>query len=137
MDKQPVRRVGRLANTGCALGALSWGFIAAALIYPFVTTIDRHGLEALAIGFTVFFIAIGGWLLGFVGSIISLIALRRIMRGSGENASKGIAILGLVLGSLGVAIVCVLLAYILLFNSSTPPPVMITPSSIIPLPTGG
>ena len=137
MNKQPVRRVGWLANTGCALGVLSLGFIAAGFIYPFVTTIDKHGLEALAIGFTVFFMAIGGWLLGFVGSVISLIALRRIMKGSGENGSKGIAILGLVLGGLGVAIVCVLLAYTFLSNSSTPPPVMITPSSIIPLPTGG
>jgi len=125
-----------LANTGCALGVLSLGLIAAAFIYPFVTTIDKHGLEAFAIGFMVLFIAIGGWLLGFVGSVISLIALRRIMRGSGEITSKGIAILGLVLGGLGVAIVCILLAYIFLFNSSTPPPLMITPSSIIPLPTG-
>ena len=137
MDIQSTRKGSGLANVGCALGVLSLGFIAAAFIYPFVTTIDKHGLEAFAIGFMVLFIAIGGWLLGLVGLVISLIALRRIMRGSEENSSKGIAILGLVLSGLGVTIVCILLAFLFLFNSSTPPPVMITPSSIIPLPTGG
>jgi uncharacterized membrane protein len=114
------------------------GFIAAAFIYPFVTTIDKHGLEApLAIGFAIVFLALTGWLIGLAGLVVSLIALRRNMKGGGENTSRWIAIAGLMLGGLAVMIVCVLLAYIFLFNFPTPPPVMITPSSIIPLPTEG
>ncbi len=137
METQSVLRNGWLANIGCGLGIVSLGLVAAAFIYPFATTIDRYGLEAFAIGFMVFFIALGGWLLGVFGSVISLVVLRRIRRDGGENRSKGIAILGLVLSGLSVMIVCVLLAYIFLYNSPAPPPVMITPSPLIPLSPGG
>ena len=137
MEIQSTRITGWFANTGCALGVLSLGFIAYAFIYPFTTTIDRHGLEAIAIGFAVLLLALTGLLLGLAGLAISLIALRRKMKEGGENTSKGIPIMGLVLSGLGVAIICVGLAYIFLFNPSTPPPVMITPSPLIPLSPGG
>ena len=135
MDIQSARNGGWLAGTGCALGVLSFGFVTYAFIYPFVTTMDKHGLEApLAIGFAVFFFALIGLLLGLAGLTISLIALRRKIKE--VNSSRGIAVLGLVLSGLVVATVCILLAYIFLFHSSTPPPVLITPSSIAPLPPG-
>lgn len=137
MDAQSVRKTGGLANTGCALGVLSLGFIVAAFVSPFVASYDRHALEAvMAVGFMVIFIALGGWILGLAGLVVSLIALRRKMK-EGGYPSKGIVVTGLVLNGLGVAIVCFLLAYIFLFNSPTPPPVMITPSLLIPLPPGG
>ncbi len=133
METKSARISGRLENTGCALGALSLGFIAYAAIYPFITTIDKHGLEApLAIGFAIVFLGLIGFLLGLAGLVVSLIALRRKMKEGGENASRGIAITGLVLSGLGVTIVCVLLAYIFLFDPPVPPPVMITPSPLIP-----
>jgi uncharacterized membrane protein YidH (DUF202 family) len=132
METQPVRKIGWLANTGCALGVLSFGFIAYAFIYPFVTTMDKHGLEApLALGFAVFFLALIGLLLGLAGLTISLIALRRKIKE--VNTSRGIAVLGLVLSGLVVATVCILLAYSFLFHSPVHPPVMITPSPLIPL----
>jgi uncharacterized membrane protein YidH (DUF202 family) len=137
MDIQSARKSNWLANIGCALGVLSFGFITYAFIYPFVTNIDKHGLEApLAIGFAVLFLGLIGLLLGLAGLTISLIALRRKIKEIGENTSKGIAILGLVLSGLVVATVCILLAYSFLFTSPVPPLPMITPSSIVPLPPG-
>jgi len=135
METQSVRKIGWLANTGCALGVLSLGFIAYAFIFPFVTTMDKHGLEApLAIGFAVLVFGLIGLLLGLTGLTISLIALRRKIKEL--NSSRGIAVLGLVLSSLAVTTICILLAYIFLFHSSTPPPVLVTPSQLVPLPNG-
>lgn len=136
METQSTGRTGLLANTGCALGVLSLGLIVAAFVYPFVTSIDRHGLEALSIGFMVIFIALGGFLLGLAGLVVSLIALRRMMKEGRDNTSKGVALIGLVLSGLVVIIVCVLLAYFF-YGNPTPPPVMITPSPLTPLSPGG
>jgi hypothetical protein len=138
MDTQSDRKTAQLANVGCALGVLSLGFIAFAFVSPFIFDYNNYELAGpLVAGFRMVLSAIVSWLLGFFGSVISLIALRKIVKGSGENISKGIAITGLVLGGLGVVIVCILLAYVLIFFHPTPPPVMITPSQLIPLPTGG
>jgi hypothetical protein len=61
-----------------------------------MTPVDKHGLGAgLAIGAMVAFIALGGLRLGLIALVVSLIALRRNMKGRGENTKKGMAIAGL------------------------------------------
>ena len=123
-----------LAITSLILGILSFGLVVAAFI-PIIWGRHTGGPDAklLALGFLALVLMLGGLLLGLLGLVISLIALRRKMKEGGENRKKGIAITGLVLSGLGVAIVCILLALVFFFGSSNPPPIMITPSPLIPL----
>jgi len=118
-------------------GSVSGG-IAAAFIAPFIVPFDRHGLEApLVVGGMIILITLGGLMLGLSGLVISLLALIRIRKGGEDNRKKGMAIAGLVLNGLVIGIVLMLFGYIFLSNSPNPPPVMLTPSPLIPLPTGG
>jgi len=76
---------------------------------------------------------LGSLILGLPGLVIAIIALIRISKDGSDNKTQRTVIVSLVLGGVGTAFVLFYLAFVLLFDSSTPPPVAITPSSIIPL----
>jgi hypothetical protein len=124
MDAGIDRKSVRLANAGRVLGVLTLGTIAGAFISPRVITIDdKSGLAApIAVGGMVALFGLSGLLLGLIGLVVSLVALRRNVEERGARTKNGIAITGAVLNGLGVAIVCVFLAYGLFSVSRTPPP---------------
>ena len=74
MEPQSVRKVDWLLNAGGTLGILSLVFIVAAFITPFVYDFNKYELAGpLAAGFTVLFIALGGFILGLSGLVILLL----------------------------------------------------------------
>lgn len=135
MDTQSDRKTARLAMTSLILGILSFGlFLFACLILIWIKLSPFDEFRALALLGRAAILFLGSLILGLPGFVIALIALIRIRKEGDDNKTLRTVIIGLVLGGLGPAVVLIFLAYIFLFNSSSPPPVMITPSPLIPLP---
>jgi len=138
MNAQSASKTKRLAAIGLVLGILSSGlFLLACLILIWIKLSPFDEFRALALLGQVAILLLGSLILGLPGFVLALIALLRIRKEENIHKTPGMVIMGLALGGLGPAVILILLGYIILFNSSAPPPVMVTPSSIIPLPTDG
>ncbi len=137
MDTQPDRKTARLAKISLILGILSFGlFLLACLILIWIKLSPFDEFRALAsVGWAIL-LSVGSLILGMPGLVIAMIALARIRRLGSDNKTLRTGVIGLVLGGVGPAITLIFLTFVLLFNSPTPPPVPITPSPLLPLPTG-
>ena len=138
MDAESNRKIARLATISLILGILSFGlFLFACLILIWIKLSPFDEFRALALLGQAAILFLGSLILGIPGFVIAFISLARIRKEGGDDKTLRTVIIGLVLGSVGPTIVLIFLAYIFLFNSSVPPPVLITPSPLVPLPTGG
>lgn len=137
MDTESNRKTKRLATISLILGILSFGlFLLACLILIWIKISAFDEFRALALLGQAAILFLGSLILGLPGFVIALITFARIRKEGGDNKTLRTVIISLVLGGVGPAIVLILLAYIFLFNSSVPPPVLITPSPLVPLPPG-
>ena len=89
--------------------------------------------QAMLYVYSALLVFLGSLIFGLPGLIIAMIALVRIGKDGSDHKTQRTVIIGLVLGGVGPAFVLFYLAFTVLFYSPTPPPVAITPSSIIPL----
>ena len=137
MDTESNRKTKRLATISLILGILSFGlFLLACLILIWIKISAFDEFNALALLGQAAILFLGSLILGLPGCVIALMTFARIRKEGDDNKTLRTVILSLVLGGVGPAIVLILLAYIFLFNSSVPPPVLITPSPLVPLPPG-
>jgi uncharacterized membrane protein len=119
--------------TSLTLGILSSGlFILACLSLIWIKLAHFGEYQAILYVYSAFLILLVSLILGIPGCIVAIIGLARIRKQGSDNKTLRTAILGLVLGGVGPAFILFYLTFGLLFDSSTPPPVMITPSSMIP-----
>ena len=137
MDIESNRKTKWLATMSLILGILSFGlFLLACLVLIWIKVSAFDEFRALALLGQAAILFLGSLILGLPGFVIALITFARIRKEGGDNKTLRTVIISLVLGGVGPAIVLILLAYIFLFNSSVPPPVLITPSPLVPLPPG-
>jgi hypothetical protein len=125
------RNVVWLARISLILGTLSFGLVVISFI-PIIKGRLTGGADAMMFFYGILALVpmLGGLFLGSLGLIISLIALRRKTKEAGENRNKRLAVTGLVLSGLGVAIVCILLSVTIFLSSTKPPlPPLVTPVS--------
>ena len=136
MNAQSGGNTKRLANASRILGIMSFGLLVLPiliLLYARFSGRYTDFAEVLSVGFLAAFLILGCLVVGIPGCIIALVTLIRIRRVGSDNETLRIVIIGLLLSGVGPAFVLIYLAFSLLFNNPTPPPVQITPSSIIPL----
>ena len=134
MDTESNRKTTRLTRIGLVLGILSFGlFLFACLTLIWVKLAHFGEFQAMLYAYWALLILLGSLILGIPGCIIALVALIRISKDGSDNKTQRTVIIGLVLGGVGPAFILFYLAFGLLFDSSTPLPAPITPSSIIPL----
>lgn len=134
MDTESKRKTTQLARITLILGILSFGlFMLASLSLIWIKLAHFGEYQAMLFVYSAFLIYLGSLILGVPGLIIAMIALVRIIKDGSDNQTQRTVIIGLVLGGVGTAFVLFYVAFVVLFDSSAPPPVAITPSSIIPL----
>ena len=134
MDTESNRKTTQLARISFILGILSFGlFMLASLSLLWVKLAHLVEYQAMLYVYSVLLVFLGSLILGVPGLIIAMIALVRIIKDGSDNQTQRTVIIGLVLGGVGTAFVLFYVAFVVLFDSSAPPPVAITPSSIIPL----
>ena len=134
MDTRSDGKTKRLATISLILGILSFGlFILASLSLIWIKLAHFGEYQAMLYVYLALLTLLGSLILGIPGCIIALVALIRIRKEGIHSKTLRTVIVSLVLGGVGPAFVLFYLAFVLLFDSSTPPPVPITPSSIIPL----
>jgi uncharacterized membrane protein len=117
------------------LGILSLGLLLLTfLLAVWIKFSDYDEFRKLALVGWVVISFLGSLILGIPGCIIALIALRRNKAEGDDPSIKRIAVVGLVLGGLGIVTILILFAYALVFAPSIPPPDMQTPlpSTAIP-----
>ena len=135
MDTESNRKTKRLATIGLILGILSLGlFILAGLGLTWVKLAHFGEFQAMLYVYWAFFIFLGSLILGIPGCLIALVALLRIRMEGIHSKTLRTVIISLMLGGVGPAFILIYLAFTLLFDSSSPPPVPITPSPLVPLP---
>lgn len=133
MDTETDRRTTRLARISLILGILSFGlFMLANLSLIWVKLAHFGEYQAMLYVYSAFLVFLGSLILGLPGLVIAIITLIRISKDGSDNQTQRTVIAGLVLGGVGIAFILFYVAFVVLFDSSTPPPVAITPSSIIP-----
>ena len=134
MDTESNRKTTRLARISLVLGILSFGlFLFACLSLIWIKLSPFNESTAILFVSWAFMLFLGSLIVGLPGLILAVIALVRIIKDGSDNKTQRTVIIGLVLGGVGTTFVLFYLAFVLLFDSSTPSPVAITPSSIIPL----
>jgi len=133
MNTESDKKNELLAGISLILGILSLGlFILASLSLIWIRLAHFGEYQAISYVYWALLILLGSLILGIPGCIVAIIGLARIRKQGGDNKTLRTAILGLVLGGIGPAFILFYVAFGLLFNPSTPAPVLITPSSIIP-----
>jgi amino acid permease len=138
MDANSAGKTERLAKVSRILGVLSFGLLViTSLFLLWIKFSNYDEFRKLALLGWAFILLLSSFILGISGCIVAITALRN-NKAEGDNPKiKKIALTGLVLGGLVIAIVLALISFVFFFGYSNTPPMPITPSPPIPLPNGG
>jgi len=120
MNKRPVSKTERLAEASRILGILSVGL--AIIPFPISFLLSRFpGWNTddgafYSVGFLLAFIFLGSIIFGISGGITALVALGKTIGKVGDNRTKKMATISLILSGLGLSAVPLLLIYIRFFR---------------------